>query len=125
MLTQILQLRRLHDQLINLVNNIQLLVILKITTCELLLHAIENLDGSRVLAFDFWSAAVGLGDAGGAVCAGARACLDGWFGSVEEFGGGDVAVEDGLATGADAAGHGHGGVSVVAEVGACWGGGVC
>lgn len=49
MLTQILQLRRLNDELIDLGNDLELLVGLEVTSRKLLVNAIEDLDGARVL----------------------------------------------------------------------------
>lgn len=49
MLAEILQLRRLIDQLIDLIHDVELLVLLEVAPVKLLLHATEYLEGTLVL----------------------------------------------------------------------------
>lgn len=111
MLAEVLQLRRLHDELVDLANDVELLVGLEVATRELLVDAVEDLDGARVLALDLLDAVEDVAvDAGRAVGSGAgagggrgRGLGNGDVGvgvdvdvDVEEFRGGHVALEDGL-----------------------------
>lgn len=48
-LTQVLELRRFHNQFINLIDDVKLFVILEVSSCELLLHAVQYFNSSGIL----------------------------------------------------------------------------
>lgn len=52
-LAQVLKLRRLHNQFINLVDDIKLLIVFEVSTCELLLHTVQYFYRSGVPSLDF------------------------------------------------------------------------
>lgn len=100
-LAQVLQLGSLHNELVHLVDDVQLFVVLKVTSCKLLRDAIKHLDGPSILALHFLGTIdqVSVRSCGAVRTRAGPSCRQyDRLGSVEELRGCDVTFQDGLAS---------------------------
>lgn len=101
MLAKILQLCRLNDELVDLVDDIKLLILLEVATVQLLDNAVQDLDGSGILRLRVLGAIGAFGLGGAAICPGSGAGdqrADA-IGVSHELGRCNIGLQDGRPTG--------------------------